>query len=66
MNGSASEAPHRKHRPEQVDGIEGTTVDLRLGAVSGVWPRQAHADVRMTPEITRLMDIEEDPTGVLR
>jgi hypothetical protein len=49
-----------------VDGIEGTTVDLRLGAVSGVWPRQAHADVRMTPEITRLMDIEEDPTGVLR
>ncbi len=51
--------------PEQVDGIEGTTVDLRLGAVyrpSG--PARLMRDVRMTPEITRLMDIEEDPDGV--
>ncbi len=60
------------HRPlienigdEQLEGIEGTTVDLRLGAIYR--PRgvaRLMRDVRITPEVEKVMDIESDPDGV--
>jgi len=50
---------------DQVDSIEGTTVDLRLGAIYR--PRGAARlmrDLRVTPEIDKVMDIELDPDGI--
>ncbi len=52
---------------EQVDLIEGTTVDLRLGAVyRPVGAARLMRDSRITPEIDKVMDIEESPEGILR
>ncbi|HOJ13116.1 MAG TPA: hypothetical protein PLS81_02975 [Deltaproteobacteria bacterium] len=52
---------------DQVDGIEGTTVDLRLGAVyRPVGRARLMRDVRVTPEIVKLVDGAQDPDAVLR
>jgi dUTP pyrophosphatase len=49
----------------QIDGIEGTTVDLRLGAVyKPVGKARLMRDSRVTPEIEKLMEITESPDGV--
>jgi dUTP pyrophosphatase len=50
---------------DQIDGIEGTTVDLRLGAVfKPVGKACLMRDSRVTPEIDKLMDITDTPDGV--
>ena len=50
---------------DQIDGIEGTTVDLRLGAVyKPVGKACLMRESRVTPEIERLMDISDTPDGV--
>jgi len=50
---------------DQIDGIEGTTVDLRLGAVyKPVGTACLMRESRVTPEIDRLMDITDTPDGV--
>jgi deoxycytidine triphosphate deaminase len=50
---------------DQIDGIEGTTVDLRLGAVyKPVGAARLMRDTRVTPEIELLMDISTSPDGV--
>ena len=50
----------------QIEGIEGTTVDLRLGAV---YSPTGYAELlrksRVTPKIELVMDIEKEPDGVL-
>jgi len=52
---------------DQVEGIEGTTVDLRLGAI---YRPQGNArlmrDVRVTPKIEKIIDIESDHDGVYK
>ena len=51
---------------DQVEGIEGTTVDLRLGAAyRPVGPARLLRETRVTPKIETLMDIESEPDGVL-
>jgi len=51
---------------DQVDGIEGTTVDLRLGAVyRQTGPARLMRDDRITPKIETILDIDNDPDGVL-
>lgn len=50
---------------DQVEGIEGTTVDLRLGAIfRPIGGARLMRDVRVTPQIEKLMDIEDQPDGV--
>lgn len=50
---------------DQIEGIEGTTVDLRLGAVyRPVGSARLMRDSRVTPRIEKLMDIETSPDGV--
>ncbi len=50
---------------DQVDGIEGTTVDLRLGAIyKPVGSASLMRETRVTPEIEKLIDIEDQPDGV--
>ncbi|HWR68993.1 MAG TPA: hypothetical protein VN416_08235 [Desulfomonilia bacterium] len=50
---------------DQIEGIEGTTADLRLGAVyRPVGKARLMRDTRVTPEIVKLMDITETPDGV--
>lgn len=50
---------------DQLEGIEGTTVDLRLGAVfRPIGGARLMRDIRITPEIEKLMDIEDQPDGV--
>jgi deoxycytidine triphosphate deaminase len=50
---------------DQIEGIEGTTADLRLGAVyRPVGKARLMRDTRVTPEIVKLMDIAETPDGV--
>ncbi len=50
---------------DQIDGIEGTTVDLRLGAIyKPVGKACLMRDSRVTPEIDRIMDITDTPDGV--
>ena len=50
---------------DQVDGIEGTTVDLRLGAIfRPIGGARLMRDVRVTPQIEKIMDIEDQPDGV--
>lgn len=52
---------------DQIDMIEGTTVDLRVGAVfRPVGNARLMRDSRITPEIEKIMDIEESPDGVFR
>lgn len=52
---------------DQISGIEGTTVDLRLGAVyRPVGAARLMRDTRVTPEIELLMDISTSPDGVFR
>lgn len=52
---------------DQIGLIEGTTVDLRLGAVfRPVGDARLMRESRITPEIEKIMDIEESPDGVLR
>lgn len=51
--------------PDQTEGIEGTTLDLRLGAIfRPVGGARLMRDSRITPEIEKLMDIETAPDGV--
>jgi deoxycytidine triphosphate deaminase len=50
---------------DQIEGIEGTTVDLRLGAVyKPVGSARLMRESRITPEIEKLMDISTSPDGV--
>ncbi len=50
---------------DQMDGIEGTTADLRLGAIyRPVGKARLMRESRITPEIEKLMDIGETPDGV--
>ena len=50
---------------DQIDQIEGTTVDLRLGAVYRPIGRASlMRDRRITPKIEKVMDIQESPDGV--
>ena len=52
---------------DQIEGIEGTTVDLRLGAIfRPVGNARLLRDSRVTPEIEKLMDIEDEPDGIFR
>lgn len=52
-------------RPDQIEGIEGTTVDLRLGAIyKPVGKARLMRDSRVTPEIELLMDIADSPDGI--
>ena len=52
---------------DQIEGIEGTTVDLRLGAIfRPVGAARLMRDSRVTPEIEKVMDIEESPDGIYR
>jgi len=51
---------------DQTEGIEGTTLDLRLGAVfKPVGSAKLMRDSRITPEIDKIMDIETSPDGIL-
>jgi len=51
---------------DQIEMIEGTTVDLRLGAVyRPVGNARLMRESRITPEIEKIMDIEKSPDGVL-
>jgi deoxycytidine triphosphate deaminase len=50
---------------DQIDGIEGTTVDLRLGAIyRPIGAARLMRDSRVTPQIEKLMDIVDSPDGV--
>ncbi len=50
---------------DQVEGIEGTTVDLRLGAIyRPVGGASLMRDSRMTPPIELVMDAQSSPDGV--
>ena len=50
---------------DQVEGIEGTTADLRLGAVfRPVGRARLMRETRVTPEIVKLMDSADDPDGI--
>jgi deoxycytidine triphosphate deaminase len=52
---------------DQIEQIEGTTVDLRLGAIyRPVGEARLMRDSRVTPRIEKLMDITESPEGVYR
>lgn len=51
--------------PDQIDGIEGTTVDLRLGAIyRPIGKACLLRSSRVTPEIEKLIDVESDPDGI--
>ncbi|MEA2102406.1 MAG: hypothetical protein U9P80_07505 [Thermodesulfobacteriota bacterium] len=50
---------------DQVQGIEGTTVDLRLGTIySPVGKASLLRHSRITPEIDMVLDYEESPDGI--
>ncbi len=50
---------------DQIEQIEGTTADLRLGAIyRPVGRASLMRDKRITPAIEKIMDIEESPDGV--
>ena len=52
---------------DQIEGIEGTTADLRLGAVyRPVDKARLMRGTRVTPRIEKVMDIAESPDGVYR
>ncbi len=52
---------------DQIEQIEGTTADLRLGAIfRPVGSARLMRDSRITPRIEKIMDIEESPDGVYR
>ena len=52
---------------DQIEKIEGTTVDLRLGAIyRPVGEARLMKDSRITPEIEKVIDIEEAPEGIYR
>lgn len=52
---------------DQIDMIEGTTVDLRLGAIyRPVGAARLMRDSRITPEIEKILDVEESPDGLFR
>lgn len=52
---------------DQVQGIEGTTVDLRLGAIfRPIGAARLLREVRITPAIEKVMDIESEPDGIYR
>ena len=50
---------------DQIEMIEGTTVDLRLGAIyRPVGGARLMRDSRVTPEIDKVLDIEDSPDGI--
>lgn len=50
---------------DQIDGIEGTTVDLRLGAIYRPFGKASlMREKRITPNIEKVIDIESSPDGV--
>ena len=52
---------------DQIEGMEGTTADLRLGAVyRPVGNARLMRGTRVTPKIEKVMDIAESPDGVYR
>ncbi|HPI91805.1 MAG TPA: hypothetical protein PLT09_02475 [Deltaproteobacteria bacterium] len=67
LTGAMARKPLIEHLgSDQIEGIEGTTADLRLGAVfKPVGKASLMRDSRITPEIVKLMDIMEDPDGIL-
>lgn len=67
MTGSMVRKPLIEHLgADQIEGIEGTTVDLRLGAVfRPMGKARLMRDTRVTPEIVKLMDSADDPDGIL-
>lgn len=66
VTGTMVRKPLIEHlEPDQIEGIEGTTADLRLGAIfRPVGRARLMRDTRVTPEIVKLMDIVGDPDGV--
>jgi deoxycytidine triphosphate deaminase len=66
ISGKSVKKPLVEHLDsDQIDGIEGTTVDLRLGAIyRPVGAARLMRDSRVTPQIERLMDIVDSPDGV--
>ena len=52
---------------DQIEMIEGTTVDLRLGAIyRPVGGARLMRDSRVTPEIEKVLDIEDSPDGIFK
>ena len=52
---------------DQIDMIEGTTVDLRLGAIyRPVGEARLMRDSMITPEIEKVLDVEDSPDGIFR
>jgi len=50
---------------DQIEQIEGTTADLRVGAIfRPVGGAKLMRESRVTPKIEKIMDIEDDPDGV--
>lgn len=66
ITGSILKKPLIEHLGhDQIEGIEGTTADLRLGAIyRPVGNARLMRESRITPEIEKLMDITEAPDGV--
>jgi deoxycytidine triphosphate deaminase len=50
---------------DQIEGIEGTTADLRLGAIyRPVGKASLMRETRVTPRIEKVLDIEDSPDAV--
>jgi len=50
---------------DQIEGIEGTTIDMRLGAIyRPVGKASLLRHSRITPEIEKVMDIADTPDGI--
>lgn len=66
ISGKSVKKPLVEHLDsDQIDGIEGTTVDLRLGAIyRPIGAARLMRDSRVTPKIEKLMDIVDSPDGV--
>ncbi|MDT8272487.1 MAG: hypothetical protein RRA35_04775 [Desulfomonilia bacterium] len=66
VTGQAMRKPLIEHlERNQIDGIEGTTVDLRLGAIyKPVGSARLLRNSRVTPEIEKLMDSTTTPDGI--
>ncbi len=65
-NGRMKKKPLIEHiGNDQIDRIEGTTVDLRLGAIyRPIGSARLMRESRVTPRIEKIMDIEDSPDGV--
>jgi dUTP pyrophosphatase len=66
VTGQETKKPLIEHLgSDQIEGIEGTTVDLRLGAIyKPVGRARLMRESRITPEIEKIMDISDSPDGM--